>query len=406
MNINYKYIDELIVKCLHQQASAMERKALLNALKYSDDPILNEKIIAAFNVSQVQHTPTEAVWEKLAPRNSRKYKETAVRPLFLLILRYAAAVALLLSLPLYLYKQEQKLPITRATVKQELVALSYTAGLTKDALASEQIQLELANGQILDLTAEDSTRIVTQDKLFTVVKEGDKIQYLASSGYENQMESIIYHRIKVPFGKRIRIQLSDGTQIELNSGSELKYPVGANQQQMDLYLKGEGYFDVAQVSKRLFNVHVDGYGKRKDYNVQVLGTQFNIKSFPEDNSSKTSLFSGSIQLTGLDKSSFQLQPMMELEVEKSYSVKAADIEAALAWRKGDFFFKNASLYEVCMELGRWYGVDFQYDKSLENMQFYFNVSRSKSLDHVLKMLAKHENIKISKNNQCIKITRK
>lgn len=59
-----------------------------------------------------------------------------------------------------------------------------------------------------------------------------------------------------------------------------------------------------------------------------------------------------------------------------------------------------------MELGRWYGVDFQYDKSLENIQFYFNVSRSKPLEDVLKMLADNESIVITKRKSVIEITHK
>lgn len=330
--------------------------------------------------------------------------KNSIRILQSKVFKYAAAVVFFLCFPLYFYQHKEIInEVSPKDHTPDLITLNYSPSQTGQGNANE-IQLELAHGRIIDLNRGDTARIIAQLGEVTVINQNDEVRYIAANSISTKATAITYHRIKVPYGKRINVELLDGTRISLNSGTELRYPVNVAATDMDLYLKGEGFFDVAHVPGRRFNVHVDGYGRRKDYNVQVLGTQFNIRSFPEDGSSKTTLFEGAIQLTGLSTAPVQLKPLMEVEVEKHFSMQAADLESATAWRNGDFFFKNASLYEVCMELGRWYGVDFQYDKSLENIQFYFNVSRSQPLDHVLKMLAQHEHITIKKNKQIIKIT--
>src|SRR5690606_5194857 len=94
--------------------------------------------------------------------------------------------------------------------------------------------------------------------------------------------SALYHTIKVPYGKRFSVKLIDGTLVSLNSGTELRYPMNRQEQQMDLYLTGEAYFDVAKSKNRKFNVHVQGDKNKKEHIIQVLGTQFNIKAFPKD----------------------------------------------------------------------------------------------------------------------------
>lgn len=336
MNINYQYIDELIIKCLRQEASPEERKTLLNILKYSEDPVLNEKVAAAFSASQVETTPSDKVWQQIVLSTSKSSTRSTVTRLVPQILKYVAAVALFLSLPLYLYKQQQSTKQHEVLDKQEIVELNYEKDTKVLPSTSTEIQLELASGKIIDLMSKDTARVVTNDGNVTVVKQGDKLQYIAATTVSKSDDVVVFHRVKVPFGKRLTVELVDGSQIELNSGSELKYPVRGNSNRMDLYLKGEGFFDVAHVPSRLFNVHVDGFGRRRDYNVQVLGTQFNIKSFPEDMSSKTTLFTGSIQLTGLGKNAVPLKPNMEVDVEKGYEIGSADLESAIAWRKGDF----------------------------------------------------------------------
>ncbi|HEX3007182.1 MAG TPA: FecR domain-containing protein [Bacteroidales bacterium] len=93
-------------------------------------------------------------------------------------------------------------------------------------------------------------------------------------------------------GEKVQIRLSDGTKIWLNASSKLRYPSKLDGNQVHVYLQGEAYFDVAHINKRLFQVHAS------DLNIKVLGTAFNVKSYPEDHTVETTLVRGKIRIEG------------------------------------------------------------------------------------------------------------
>ena len=104
-------------------------------------------------------------------------------------------------------------------------------------------------------------------------QNGNKIVY----DTETTLEKLVYNTIKIPYGKRFELQLSDGTIVHLNSGTTLKYPVkfiaSGNRQ---VFLDGEAFFDVAKDKTHPFVVNAD------NLNVRVLGTHFNVSNYPED----------------------------------------------------------------------------------------------------------------------------
>lgn len=98
----------------------------------------------------------------------------------------------------------------------------------------------------------------------------------------------IWNTIEAPFGSRTRLTLADGTDVWLNSGSQLRYSTKFGQENRHVYLNGEAYFDVAKDKKNQFIVstsHLD---------VKVYGTQFNVKAYSEENIIQTTLLKGSI----------------------------------------------------------------------------------------------------------------
>ena len=135
------------------------------------------------------------------------------------------------------------------------------------------ITLKLENGEtkIIQNDAEES--IVNNKGNVLGVQKGNIINYKNKSTEE---ETLVYHTLKVPYGEQFQLILSDGSHIKLNAGTSLKYPVkfikGENRQ---VYLIGEAFFDVAEDKEHPFVVNTD------ELNVRVLGTKFNIASYPE-----------------------------------------------------------------------------------------------------------------------------
>ncbi|ERJ59016.1 FecR family protein [Sphingobacterium paucimobilis] len=397
MNYNHSYIELLIQRCLNQTATAEERKVLLHVLKYSEDEEIGLKIIAAFRREQIIQEPANTVWTKIEQQITvvSPTKTNSVYRSILPILKYVAAVILFLMLPLYFFRDVLPPAVTELHIVQEVKEIFKTEPkiIDSDEFAKE-IQLVLSEDRRVYLPEGDVSDYINAEKYINVLHSDNQIAYsIKDSLAQISPQNAIYHTVRVPYGKRFSVTLIDGTKVSLNSGTELKYPINVQNQQMDLYLTGEAYFDVAKLQNRKFNVHVRGNREKKAHMVQVLGTQFNIRAFPKDKQSVTTLFEGAIQLSGLDRIPIPLQPLKQIAVGQTYAITNADMEGASAWRNNLFYFKNTPLEEVARELERWYGVKIQYRKTTESKRLLAQISREKSLAQVLEMLAQTYDIK-------------
>lgn len=110
--------------------------------------------------------------------------------------------------------------------------------------------------------------------------------------YLKPAEQVTYNEIVTKTGEKAQITLSDGTKIWLNASSKLRYPSQLSSEQVHVYLQGEAYFDVKHYENRLFQVHA------ADLNIKVLGTAFNVKSYPEERIVETTLIRGKVRIEG------------------------------------------------------------------------------------------------------------
>ena len=98
------------------------------------------------------------------------------------------------------------------------------------------------------------------------------------------------YEIIVPRGSRNQMVLTDGTKVWLNAGSRLRYATDFGIKSREVYLEGEGYFDVARDTTRLFVVKTD------KLDVKALGTSFNVKAYPGEENIETVLVSGKVKV--------------------------------------------------------------------------------------------------------------
>jgi len=397
MNYNDSYIDLLIQRCLDRTATAEERKVLIRVLKYTDNEQIEAKIVAAFQQTQVRLEPSDSAWTAI---ETQMAQEASIRPnhrysAVLQFVKYAAAVLLFLMIPLYFFRDALPPAITELKLVREVneVFKDKTPDATSEEFA-EEIQLLLSQDRRVNLLGRDSAALANAEKSIHISRSNNQISYtLQDSTTQLMPGTAVYHTIKVPYGKRFSVRLIDGTEVSLNSGTELRYPINNQQQDMDLYLTGEAYFDVAKSKNRKFNVHVLGNRFKKEHIVQVLGTQFNIRAFRNDKQSVTTLYEGSIQVSGLTAIPVRLEPSKQITVDQHYAISAADLQKSSAWRNNVFYFKNTPVDEACLELERWYGIKVTYNRSKENKKLLAQISRNKSLKEVLGMLAQTNDIK-------------
>lgn len=156
-------------------------------------------------------------------------------------------------------------------------------------------------------------------------------------------------------GQIILKVLPDGTKVWLNAQSKLEYPAEFGKKR-EVILKGEAFFDVAEDTQRPFIVHAD------DINIRVLGTAFNIKSYPGDPSIATTLIRGKVLIEndkGDRRSTIELEPNQQAvfsHSSKDIALREVNAERYASWTDGTLVFEDDKVYDVFKTLERWYGV--------------------------------------------------
>lgn len=207
--------------------------------------------------------------------------------------------------------------------------------------------------------------------------------------------------VEAPLGSRTKLYLPDGTLVWLNAGSRMTYSQGFGVDNRKVELEGEGYFEVQRNEKLPFFV------KTKDLQLQVLGTKFNFRDYPEDHEVVVSLLEGKVELNNLlkkEKEAF-LAPDERAILNKAnglMTVETVTASNASQWTDGYLFFDEELLPDIVKELERSYNVNIHIaNDSLNKFRFYGNfVRREQSIQEVLDALASTEKIqyKIEERN--------
>lgn len=193
-------------------------------------------------------------------------------------------------------------------------------------------------------------------------------------------------KIKSPLSHNLTVQLTDGSSVILNSGSELSISKDFSDTHRWVSLKGEAFFDISKRTDPKSSFRVSFLA----HQVEVLGTSFNINASPEVPELRVSLFSGKIKLIK-DKESTFLMPGDSYEFNKSTGETSVHRQVALdndrAWTNDVFIFESESIKEVTALLARWYAIDIVLDASVDPKESFTGIlSRKKSLLQLLEAI--------------------
>ncbi len=234
---------------------------------------------------------------------------------------------------------------------------------------ADKITLQLSDGSTKVLSGEGTTSVLDKEGYRIGLQNGNQLIYHKSSAGKK----FVYNTLKVPYGKRFMLILSDGTKVHLNAGTTLRYPVefirGKNRQ---VFLQGEAYFDVARDEQHPFVINAN------ELNVQVLGTQFNLSAYPEDEMVKTVLVEGSVGFfetgEGFDsKARARLQPGFMAtwqKKDKSMAYSEVDTDIYTGWMDGKIIFNHIPFKDILKKLERHYDVTINNNnKALDDVRF-------------------------------------
>ncbi len=263
--------------------------------------------------------------------------------------------------------------------------------------ADEQVRLEFDDGNQQFLTETESDSILgTQNNLIGLVNNG-KLRYTKGN------PTATYNTLRVPYGKRFQVQLSDGTTVHLNAGSSLRYPISFSGASLrEVQLEGEAYFDVAKDSIKRFVV------KSQDLGIEVLGTQFNINSYTEDTEIHTTLREGSVRILSNSSTLIMAPNEQVVLVKQSHELikRKVNADRYIAWVQGETVFTNTPFKKILKTLERKYHVQINSSIAELNDQRFTARFDGETIEQIIDYFSKSygfdygiENNKITINNK-------
>lgn len=264
--------------------------------------------------------------------------------------KYAAMVVLFLGLA-FLYWNHNYRPFT-----SEKVAVG------------NQITLRLSDGTVKTISESENSSVYDKKGNRIGLQQGNQLVYHKGG----KAKELVYNEVTVPYGKKFTLILSDGTRAHLNAGSSLRYPVEfIKENKRQIFLSGEGYFDVTEDKERPFVINAN------QLNVRVLGTSFNLSAYPEDEIIRTVLVEGSVgfyeENTDYDERATKLAPgHMAVWDRTDKSMKVSEINTQLftGWMDGRVIFSHMPFEDIIKKLERNYNVEIENRyKALNKIRF-------------------------------------
>lgn len=302
----------------------------------------------------------------------------------------AAAAAILLFLSIGIFMATQR---TTHADKQLALQNAPVPGRNKAVLI-------LANGKEISLDNEEGSGLIATESGVSITKTGDgQIKYTIKEAEGNSSSENEMNTIKTPNGGQYQVVLPDGSTVWLNASSALTYATGFDNQERRVKLDGEAYFEIktrkyialnsrgAQVEKK-----VPFIVETLNQEVAVLGTQFNINTYVNEKTVKTTLVEGAvrIQRTGSSKT-ILLKPGEQAALDpsnESIQVAKVDVSEFVDWKDGYFHFSNADIYTIMRQFSRWYDVEVSFKSKQYTDVFAGKIPRSTGLKKALEILGK------------------
>ncbi len=248
--------------------------------------------------------------------------------------------------------------------------------------------LLLADDRVLDSAATPTFRL----QLGTVFRYAAVILLTLSGSfalqyYLQESEPIAMQTITVPAGQRINIDLPDGTNVWLNARTTIQYPITFAKGNRTIHLDGEAFFDVKKDEKHPFIVQT------KKYNVEVLGTKFNIESYSDSEVFETTLMQGKVSLfSPLNRNNeIILRPNQKAYLhDGKLNIDSISDYTQYRWIEGLICFKNSEFNEVMKDFEKYYKIKIIVkNKKVRQYKYTGKFRQTDGVEYALRVLQKN-----------------
>jgi len=372
-SINRQF-EDLIIGYINQTSTIEDLKTIIEKLKQPKNVSLFKAYIKInyYSIYIMNQSDTESIIKELKSRISKEEYKAKRTHILLNTIKYAAVFCLIFG-------------------------LGYYSSINSESLDEPQKIIPKSNDIVL--TSDDSKVILEKDDNKTddkkIISKINLIQKSDQLIYDNNIDikELVYHSLKVPYGKRFNIVFSDGSKAYLNSGSVIRYPVKfIEDKKREVFLEGEAFFDVAENKNELFIVNSNGI------NVEVYGTKFNVRNYSEDFNSDIVLVEGSVGINNSEVSELtMLKPGFKGSVDKeNFRVTTSKVNTKIytSWIDGEVIFRNETFSQILKKLERLYNVTIINNKN-ESLDELFNAAinvENENIEQVLEYFNKIYNI--------------
>lgn len=211
----------------------------------------------------------------------------------------------------------------------------------------------------------------------------------------------------VVYGSKEELVLPDGSHLWLNSGTHVLYPENFGKKTREIFITGEAYMNIAKDPERPFVVSTS------TVSIKVLGTQFNLKSYVEDENVVINLIEGSVSISNADEDNEMIKIMNPGDVlsynksDREFSSDFFSVDSYTSWKDGHLFFRNESLGTIAAHLERRYNVKIViYDDEIRNKKFYVAFVNNETLDQIFEAFNVDGEMTISRKDNLIEVSRR
>ncbi len=369
MNNDQRRVSDLYHQYLSKNITEEQRLEFLRYVQHPDyTDFIQELISESYEHPEALNSLSPEAKDRIIHTiiNKQKNKIVKVFPFRTRIAVAAALTAIIFGAGLfYMHNTRHHEQSDKITYKNDV--LPGTSGATLTLSNGKKIRLsDTQNGEL----AKEAGVIITK------AKNGEVVYQV--KGDPTALSEL--NTLSTTKGETYKIRLPDGSYVWLNSASSLTYSTKLIEKGMRMVkLQGEGYFEVAKDKSHPFVVTTD------KQTVEVLGTHFNINSYPDESVVATTLIEGSVSVNS-GKSRQVIKPgEQSINNGSDIKVNVVNTENVVDWKNGDFNLDELDFRLAMRKIARWYNIEVIYDASVpQHMKSGGWISRNRSLSAILR----------------------
>lgn len=324
------------------------------------------------------------LWKDINISNKRLSKNNSFKKRLYISVSVAASIILLIiALPYFINNQ------------------SGSSSETNDLMQYAQQTQMIEGGQSeVQLIMSDENTILLQEKESDIIYDSTEIKISEKEISKKGSDS--FNQLIVPKGKRSKLTLADGTKMYVNAGTRVVYPIEFKNDRREIYVDGEIFIEVSPDAKRPFIVRTGSF------DVQVLGTKFNVMAYESDANKQIVLASGAVKIVSKNNTEdVALSPaqMYAYNNGQGHLEKKVDVAKYTSWIKGFYYFESERLDIILARLSRYYGTDIHFSQDIAHLRCSGKLDLKENLTDVLNGLTYTLPIKVEYNNQKYNLTK-